>query len=210
MDAKALIKGIKESIEPEVFSKIEASLIEMERGVDSLNKEVAVLNKESASRRIENNTLKKQVEEKDLKISDLSNSSEYDKKITDLTAENESLKTFQTEVYKNRRKEFSDLFQKYSEHPDFEKAKNQLTLPEPKEDGNYDFTQIENDKIVSNVSKIKEYEALGLFGTKKTEDSTLPKVGKTNKPYSEMTHEEYVAGRDTILGGLDGKKDSFL
>ena len=190
MDAKAITKKIRDALEPEVLEKINMSLIEIENGVTDLNQNIAVLKNESAQRRITAKTLQDQIEEKDLKITELSDNS----KVEDLTKQIEGLKKFQDEVFTTRRKEFTGLYEKYKEHPKWDSVKNNLTIPEDE-----DFSQVDNETIVANVSKLKEYEGLGIFGEKKPGDVTTPKVSNTSKPVGEMSYKEYVENREAIL-----------
>ncbi|MBC8181492.1 hypothetical protein H8E88_10255 [candidate division KSB1 bacterium] len=102
---------------------------------------------------------------------------DYDTKITDLTTQNEQLQDAQKQLYGIFKTELINDINTIVEHPDFEKVKDILKLPEIK-DEKYDFDSWTDDDIIYNKSKLNEYRKVGLFEEK------IP-ISNTNIPMTD-------------------------
>jgi hypothetical protein len=104
--------------------------------------------------------------------------SEYDTKITDLTTQNEQLLESQKQLHGIFKTEVINDINGIVEHPNFEKVKDILKLPEIKDD-KYDFESWTDEDVIFNKSKLAEYKTVGLFGD--TLPVINPNIPKTEK-----------------------------
>lgn len=135
--------------------------------IGKLNKTIETLSDDSAITKLQ--------ADHETQISELK--SDYDTNITDLTTQNKQLQDSQKQLYGIFKNELINDINTIAEHPNFEKVKDILKLPEIK-DEKYDFDSWTDEDVIFNKSKLTEYKKVGLFG----DTVTMP---NPNRPITE-------------------------
>ncbi len=159
MNIKELLDQLRSQIGGEAAAKAESALKNIERGVLDLQEDISRVNTESKERKIKIRELESQLSEKDVEIEGLkkkTDTSEVEKEVA-------SLKEFKSRTLKAQRDSFASKLETISKHPNFEKVKPFLSLPDPK-DGKYDLSKMEDGDLEKNMGEIGKFEATGLFG----------------------------------------------
>lgn len=174
-----LIEKIRTALDEDTLSKVGtylndlgSSLRTIERTVSDQNTEIHEVNEESKGRKLDKRNLQEKIDDLEDKLRKANDNTAMD----DLKEENKGLKEYKDSQMKDRRKKFDAKYIALKDHPDFEKAKPHLNLPEEK-DGKIDFTDLDDDVIDLNLSEIEKMTSLGLF-----------QFDKDNKPIERPGH----------------------
>lgn len=168
MDITNALEQVSSKLGDEKLPEVESVLTEIKTEFGKLGKEVSELqgalksaNHESMTRRIELNKVNQSLSEKDMKIEELQNNSGSE----DLKKEVEGLREFKNGVIAKNRQGFVDGFAKVVDHPNFEKCKSEFVLPNPGEDGKYDFKDVSDEDMDLNVTAFNRLNRIDFFAT---------------------------------------------
>ena len=163
------IEAVAEVLGADGLAKINSSLRSIESGVSEMQENLTHANTESKNRKLkirematEQETFKEQIEE----LTGKADTSE-------LTAELETLRTYKKDNLANMRGGFIEGFAKVAEHDNFAKAKGFFKLPKlnaeggllKAEDGSFDFADVSDVDMESNIAEMNKLNALGYFET---------------------------------------------
>lgn len=199
MDIEKAIGEITQHFKEETPESVKATLENVKREFGQMQVSLSAVNTESKGRKETIRKLQDELDEALSKVSKLSDDTQmkemqanYDSKISELTTEKENLLKSQNALHEIFRKEVANEIEKIKEHPNFEKVKTQIKLPEIK-DNKFDFTKLSTEDVLFNKNKLSEYQALGLFESKleppgiaqtprveKFEDIDIVELAKTN------------------------------
>ena len=161
---KGYTKEIRDALKPEGGEKfateIEGFLRGIERDVSGLSSDLKLANKEAETRKEKLRESEGIVDERDETIKDLQE--KIDTENPDLKLL-EDLQAFKKRTVKAQRASFVDSFAGIAEHANFEKAKPFLVLPDPDDEGVYDFTTVSDNDMEKNVLELQKMVALGTF-----------------------------------------------
>ena len=144
-----------------------------------------------------------------------------DTTVKTLTDENEKLKGFQTQIYKQNREKFSQSFDEIVEADSFDNIKSYLKIGELKDD-KYDHSSLSDDDIVFNNNKIDEFRNLGLLETKTLTRQHVPpgkppggsldkKIDIAGLARKDPKAAAKILAEDGLVGPSDYKiKDAYL
>jgi len=192
MDIERILSEIRQALKEDTGEGTKNLLAQIQSEVLTMQDSLKHLNSENKTKREKLNELQISTEDligkKDLEIGKLKKSvetlsdnsviktlqadyetktnelkSEYDIKITDLTTQNEQLQGAQKQLYGIFKNELINDINIIAEHPNFDKVKDILKLPEIK-DEKYNFDSWTDEDVVFNKSKLNEYKKVGLFG----------------------------------------------
>ena len=171
MDIKETLSKIRQELGEENSSKISGLLNSIEYSYNDLSNARNSIDDARVKYRDRAAELEKEVEGLQTKINTLSN----DDTVKKLAEENEQLKGFQRTVFKQNREIFKAKHEKIKELPAFEKVKGKFEIPMNGEE--YDYEKLDDTAINNMLSKINEYEEVGLFEKTdiKPEDPLKPK-----------------------------------
>jgi len=164
------LADVKAGLDATAYSSIAQHLVTLEKeyttvstfassnleDVEKYKNQTKELQSELDSKSIEVETLSKKIEESNSEDIVANITKERDEALIKL---NEFVDTQNAE----KKKKFLGKFESYREHVNFDKIKNNLKMAELKED-KLDWEGMEPDSINYNLSKIEEYEGLGIFG----------------------------------------------
>lgn len=180
MDIEKATVEIGGSLKEDTSESIKTTLENVKREFATMQISLKAANSEAQTNRIKASELRGKLEDADLQISKLSDDTKLKEIQADHKSKFEELKkgsetkikefeTLNTQLLESQkqlhgifRKEFVTSFEKIKEHPNFEKIKDILKLPEKKED-KYDFNALSDEDVLFNKSKLAEYNSLGLF-----------------------------------------------
>ena len=168
MDITNALEQVRSKLGDEKLPEVETLLTEIKTEFGRLGKEVSELqgalksaNHESMTRRIELNKVNQSLSEKDMKIEELNKDSGSD----ELNKELEGLREFKNGIIAKNRQNFVDGFAKVVTHPNFEKAKSEFVLPNPSDEGKYDFKDVSDDDMDLNVTAFNRLNRIDFFAT---------------------------------------------
>lgn len=200
MIIKELLDQVRSQIGGEAAAKAESVLKNIERGVLDLQEDIKSANSESKERKIKIRELESQLTDKDAEIEGLKKKADT----SEVKKEVESLREFKSRTLKAQRDSFTTKLETISKHPNFEKVKPFLSLPEPAKDGKYDLSKLEDTDLEVNMTELGKFEAAGLFGPveKQGVDGT-PRTEKPEgggKPAEVKDERDFSAHIDQVLG----------
>ena len=121
----------------------------------------------------------------------------------------ETLRSFKANTVKQQIASFGTTLDTIKAHPNFEKAKKLLKLPEPSEDGAFDVTKISEDDMTHNLTKMSEFNALAYFDGEGVADKKKDVDGNKNvkipagfeeRIKAAKSHKEIQALQDEMQG----------
>lgn len=143
---------------------IESAVSELTRKVADQEETIHQVNNESKTRKLKIREYEGQVEDLQIKLDALqSKNPELEKELTEL-------REFKTNKAKEARNTWTTKFEKVKESPAFEKVKSRFII-------NDDWSSVSDEEIGKNLSKLAEYEELGIFDTKTTTKTTTEHPG---------------------------------
>jgi len=161
LDIKEHLSKIRSEVGEEMASKIAANLNSIDIAYTDLSNNRKSIDEARVKYRDRSEELTKEIETLQGKVVALGN----DETVSELTAKIEKLEGFQTQVFKENRAKFGQMFEGIQASPAFDKVKPYLELPEPKDD-KYDFTNLSDEAINKNYNEGLKLQSLGLFETK--------------------------------------------
>lgn len=185
MDIEKATAEIVDSLKEDTTESVKTTLENVKREFGAMQVSLKAANEEAKTNRLKAGELRGKLEDADLQISKLSDDTklkemqaDYEKQIGEYKTQNEKLTEAQKQLYGIFRKEFITSFDRIKEHPNFEKVKDILKIPEKKED-KYDFDSLSDEAVLFNKAKLAEYDSLGLFVVEGK--STSPQIPITEK-----------------------------
>ena len=142
----------------EESAKINSHLKELEVEYRDKLDTISSVNNESKTRKLKLREYEEKLAEREAELEKLKN----DETVKNLKAENERLKKLESMVIQEKKQKLSAKLAQISAHPDFEKLKGTVELPEPV-DGKWVVDSLEFPKVETILNKIDEYSNLGLF-----------------------------------------------
>jgi len=176
-----------------IATDIEGSLTGIERDVTGLDEDLRLANREAKTRKETIRELEKEKVTSDSKIETLEIKVNEDNPDV---AEFDNLKKFKVRTIKAQRQSFVDTFGTIVKHENFDKAKPFLVLPEPNEDGEYDFKDISDDDMEKNTLELQKFVTLGIFGEVK---DPKQKAHGSNRVGEQTPMQDKVAEIQTRL-----------
>ncbi len=174
MEFAQLIGQVRSQLDDEGLSKVGSVLKEIEAGYNDTVDSLKAASSESKQRKIKIRELSSQVEDLEADITGLKKKSDT----SELETELNDLKEFKAGVQKQNRGRFEAEFNKIKGHANFEKASGEFTLPDPDDEGNYDFTSMSDEDVDRNMNSLGRLNRLDYFAnnsqgkdTKKTHGS---------------------------------------
>lgn len=156
MDIKALLAQVRQEIGDETVAKISSVLKEIETGVEDLVDSLKAASTESKTR-------KTKIRELEESKSDLEGQLETLKKENNAD-ELKTLREFRQNSLNSQRQNLGNEINKISKHPNFAKAEKLLKLPAADAKGARDYSQVSDDDLEFNISKLQELNDLDYFG----------------------------------------------
>ena len=177
--------------------KINELTIANEELISTKDLEIGKLNKK-INALSDDNAIEKLQAEHTVKINELT--TEHESKVSDLTTRNEQLLESQKQLHEVFRNEVVNDLTNLKDHPNFEKVKDKLKLPEIKED-KYDFENYSDEDMLFTKSKLSEYKGIGYFEIdgKKPDNPQTPIVTKTGEiDIEELARTDPAAARKEL------------
>jgi hypothetical protein len=170
--SKELYDQVRSELEQETpeVAKVKSILKKLENEEIEMIESLRFANTESKKRkekiRDELNPKIEELSDKILELEKRNNTEELESELTEL-------KKYKTTVLDQNKKNFITKFSTISKHPNFEKAKEKFTLPEPDDKGEYDFAKQEDDTIQKNSETLTFLESLDYFKTQEKKTKTI-------------------------------------
>ena len=184
MDIEKVVAEIAISLKEDTGESVKTMLENVKREFSTMRISLKAANEEAKQHRLKANDLRAKLEDADLQISKLSDDTKfkemqatYEKEIRESKTQNQQLLDSQKQLYEIFRNEFINDFSQIQAHPNFEKIKDKIKLPEYNEkEKKYNFDSLKDEDILFNKSKLAEYNSLGLFITEGKARSPLTPI----------------------------------
>lgn len=177
MEINEIVAQVVQKVPEESRTAVEGMLKQVERSYAAMAEDVRIANSESKERRLKLRDAEQKLSEFETEVEKLKN----DTTVSELTKQVESLKGFQSQVFKQNRDAFRAKIETYTKHPAFEKVAPILGIP--KKDDKLDIDGMDDSAIQAGFSKLTEYEQLGVFdGQKQTRNTPVPKIEGGGEP----------------------------
>lgn len=192
MDIEKATTEIVNSLKEDSPESIKDMLENVKREFSAMQISLKAANDEAKTHRLKANELRGKLEDADLQINKLSDDTKfkelqanYEKEIGEFKAQNQSLLESQKQLHGIFRTEFINDFSQIVEHPNFDKVKDKIKLPEYDEkEKKYKFDSLPDEDVLYNKSKLAEYNSLGLFSSGDKTKSPLTPI--TEKIQTEV------------------------
>ena len=169
-----------------LHDKLEGTISTQSETLEKKDDDIDKLYKESKKRQTKNQELEREIdtlkEDKEKILADKEHA-DYDELIQYKTDNEAKLAEGKIKI----RKQFIERHDKIKDHADYDVCKVHFNLPETK-DGKIDWTEVDDDAMVANMSKLKEQDGYGKFdgGTGGHDE---PKGGKTKEGDEKVTYK---------------------
>lgn len=162
MDIAKELSRVRAELSEEALAKVGSVLKAIENEYKDVQADIQRVNTESKERKQEIYGLKNTIQDHEITIEDLKKKSDT----SALETENANLKTRVSGLIGLQRTGMQadiEALQALNKGKTFERAKSLLKLPEADKDGKLDFSEMNEDDIAHNVSKLQEMKALGVL-----------------------------------------------
>lgn len=174
---KRNLDNIKSGLDEEQREAVGQYISQIKYAAEGMEQDRNALYKESVSRKEKLRENEDKLEKLESEKQELQDTD----KVQELQSQIDEYKQFKDQVYQQRKESYKKKVANLMEHDNFEKVKNKIVIPDKNDDDELVFGEdIDNEQIDNSLSKVQEYEELGLFESgesKKKVSSSTPVVG---------------------------------